>query len=212
MSSQPGSIIITGARGGMTAITVSSYHARHPEHQIVCLVRDPTKISGDDLPAPSDQVQYVACELGELASVRKATQDIIKQIEAGNLPKIECLVQSAAIQVTSPDQPRITKDGYEETVAVNHLAHYVLTLELLPYMQPNGRIVIVGSDAHRPGYKFFKIGPKYDKVERLVKVEPGSEPSGEALDRGRGRYATSKLLQMMIGHEVGVPPSHKLGR
>ncbi len=44
---------------------------------------------------------------------------------------------------------RLTDLGVERTFAVNHLAPYLLTTELLPAMSDDGRIVTVASEAHR---------------------------------------------------------------
>jgi NAD(P)-dependent dehydrogenase (short-subunit alcohol dehydrogenase family) len=47
---------------------------------------------------------------------------------------------------------RLTQDGIERTFAVNHLAPFVLTLELLPNLRAgSGRVVTVSSEAHRGG-------------------------------------------------------------
>jgi hypothetical protein len=57
---------------------------------------------------------------------------------------------------------------------------------------------------HRPDYKFFPKKTLYKPLKQLIEVEAGSEPAAEARDNGWQRYGTSKLLQMMIGHEVCV--------
>jgi NAD(P)-dependent dehydrogenase (short-subunit alcohol dehydrogenase family) len=106
------------------------------------------------------------------------------------------------MKITSIDQPKVTPDGYEEPIAVNHLAHFLLILELLPSMTPDGQIIIVGSDTHRNDYKFFVKKAAYAPLEQLVNVNPGSEPIKDAKDNGLQRYATSKMLQLMTGHEV----------
>ncbi|ORX33645.1 hypothetical protein BD324DRAFT_639029 [Kockovaella imperatae] len=195
-----GSIVVTGPQGGMTLHFIESYYQKHPDNHLVLLVRDPSKV----LPSLStmSNCTILRCDLSDLSSVRQASQEITDRVKSGKLSPIECLVESAAVQVCGPNGPRITQDGYEETVAVNHLAHFILTLDLLPSMKPQGRIVIVGSDSHRPNYKFIKIGPKYKPIESLLKVEPGTDPSGSGVDIGMARYSTSKLLQMMTGHEL----------
>ncbi len=46
---------------------------------------------------------------------------------------------------------RVTEDGVEHTIAVNHLAPFLLTHELFPQLEDaGGRVVNVSSDAHRP--------------------------------------------------------------
>lgn len=43
----------------------------------------------------------------------------------------------------------LTEDGVERTVAVNHLAPFVLTARLVDRLPDDGRIVVVSSDTHR---------------------------------------------------------------
>lgn len=43
-----------------------------------------------------------------------------------------------------------TEDGYEQTFAVNHLAHFRLINLLLPHLARQARIVLVASDTHDP--------------------------------------------------------------
>ena len=51
----------------------------------------------------------------------------------------------------------ITDDGYESTYQINHLSHFLLTLELLPIIQDTARgcgdcrIVNVSSSGHKMG-------------------------------------------------------------
>ena len=192
----------------MGSVFIREYHAAHPEQHLVLLVRDPSTVSTKGLPSASETISYIKCDQTNLASVRQATSDVISKIQAGSVTRIQVILQNAAIQITSADQPRVTAEGYEEAIAVNHLSHYIILMDLLPFMQPDGRVVIVGSDSHMPGYKFFKKEARYDRIEKLVRAEKGSEPASQALNNGRQRYGTSKLLQMMTGQEVSLTQSH----
>lgn len=206
-----GTVVITGPRGGLASLFVSSYHAKHPEDHLILLLRDPS--SHSPLPPPSDTMEHLAFDMQNLSQVKETTTDILGRIQSGQLPSIKAIVASAAVQVTSPDQPRIVPGsangneegkGMEETITVNHLAHLSLILGLLPGMAKDGRIVIVGSDSHRDDYEFFKQPARYAPLEEILYVRPGSENAKEAYDRGMMRYGTSKLLQIMAGHEVSV--------
>ncbi len=43
-----------------------------------------------------------------------------------------------------------TEDGYEQQFALNHLAGFLLTYQLLPaLLQANGRVIITGSQSHK---------------------------------------------------------------
>jgi NAD(P)-dependent dehydrogenase (short-subunit alcohol dehydrogenase family) len=143
--SMSGTVIFTGPNGGMTSLTVKQYAENHPDDHLVLLVRNPAKLPAGVIPA-SDKVTYAAFDMTSLTAVRAAAKTIIGKVNSGALPRIKAVICSAAIQYTSVGQA-ITTDGYDETVAVNHLAHFVLVLDLLPVMSSDGRIVIVGSDS-----------------------------------------------------------------
>src|SRR5262245_57990396 len=61
---------------------------------------------------------------------------------AGEAPQVDVLVNNAGVAV--PER-RLTEDGNELTFQVNHLAHFLLTLRLLP-----ARIVNVASVGQHP--------------------------------------------------------------
>lgn len=64
--------------------------------------------------------------------------------------RLDCLVCNAAVYLPTAKEPRYTADGYELSVATNHLGHFLLTNLLLEDIQkaPEDslkRVVIVGS-------------------------------------------------------------------
>ena len=92
---------------------------------------------------------------------------------------LDVLVNNAGVY---EKQRRITQDGFELTMAVNHFAHFLLTLKLLKTIEqaPNGRIVVVSSMTHQ--------GAELD-------------PSDLELSRdwnAYGAYATSKLANILF--------------
>lgn len=143
---ESGTVVITGPNGGMTTLTTRQYALNHPEDHLILLVRNPSSIPSNATP-PTDKVTYESFDMTDLTAVRRAAAAIVEKVDSGAVPRIKTLVCSAAIQVTGPDQPRLTKDGYEETYAVNHLAHFALIMDLLPVMAKDGQVIIVGSDS-----------------------------------------------------------------
>lgn len=51
------------------------------------------------------------------------------------------------------DQTHYSKEGFEETFAVNRLSHFLLVNLLLDRMDKDGRIVFVSSGTHDPEKK-----------------------------------------------------------
>jgi NAD(P)-dependent dehydrogenase (short-subunit alcohol dehydrogenase family) len=101
----------------------------------------------------------IIMDMADLASVRRAGEAFIAGGEA-----LDVLLNNAGVVNTSR---RETVDGYEETLAVNHFAPYLLTGLLLPALQQvsGARIVNVSSHAHTfvkdMGYQDMQAATNY---------------------------------------------------
>jgi protochlorophyllide reductase len=62
---------------------------------------------------------------------------------------IDVVVCNAAVYQPTAKEPSYTADGFEMSVGVNHLGHFLLARELLSDLQssdyPSKRLIIVGS-------------------------------------------------------------------
>jgi len=58
----------------------------------------------------------------------------------------------------------VTEEGLEQTFAVNHMAYFLMTRELMPLLQktPKSRVINVASDAHQAG----KFNPENLQLEK----------------------------------------------
>lgn len=94
-----------------------------------------------DLPE-SGTLVLEKCDLSSLKSVRHFAQKILD-----NEPQINILVNNAGVMMCPKGE---TEDGFETQFGTNHLAHFLLTLLLLPRLQNSkpARIVTVSSRAH----------------------------------------------------------------
>ncbi|GAC96097.1 short-chain dehydrogenase [Pseudozyma hubeiensis SY62] len=61
-------------------------------------------------------------------------------------PRIDVLINNAGAHFESYSE---TQDGLESTIAVNHLAYFVLTLSLRPSLRRGSRVVNTASHLHR---------------------------------------------------------------
>jgi NAD(P)-dependent dehydrogenase (short-subunit alcohol dehydrogenase family) len=95
---------------------------------------------------PGEAVFYRA-DLASLAEV-KALADRVKDRHG----RLDLLINNAGIGGASNDPRRESADGYELVFAVNYLAHFLLTRELLPVLvaAAPARIVNVASIGQRP--------------------------------------------------------------
>ena len=84
-------------------------------------------------------------ELADLASLAQV-RDLAARL--GRRPRIDVLINNAGLVL---GRRELTDDGYERTLAVNHLAPFLLTNLLLPVLTASApaRVITVSSVAHR---------------------------------------------------------------
>ncbi|MFM7737016.1 MAG: SDR family NAD(P)-dependent oxidoreductase [Alphaproteobacteria bacterium] len=181
--------IVTGATQGL-GLAIARALAALPDHRVVLAVRDPVR--GED----------VARSLGGRAEVRRldcASLADVRRFVAEWTGSLDGLVNNAGVQHVAGT--RLTPDGWEETIAVNHLAATALTAGLLPRLA-GGRVVFIGSGTHNPDNRTATVfgfrGARFTSVPALARGE-----SDATSDRQRGldRYATSKLLNTVTAME-----------
>jgi NAD(P)-dependent dehydrogenase (short-subunit alcohol dehydrogenase family) len=86
----------------------------------------------------------ITADLSRLSSVRSLADEV-----RGAVGRIDALLNNAGGWFS---EGSLTEDGVEYTFAVNHLAPFVLTAELLPLLaETEGRVVTTSSSAHRRG-------------------------------------------------------------
>jgi NAD(P)-dependent dehydrogenase (short-subunit alcohol dehydrogenase family) len=138
--------IVTGASGGIglwTALGLAKAGAR-----VVLVVRNARR--GAEAKAFIERrrgtaPEVVLADFADLKAVARAAEEI-----AGRCPQIDVLVNNAGLFAPARE---LTKDGYEMTFAVNHLAPFLFTNALLPSIERGGtpqrhaRIVTVASRA-----------------------------------------------------------------
>lgn len=125
-------------------------------------------------------ISWVQVDLGVLDSVRKAAAEILEKV-----PSIDALICNAAIAQV-PKQ-KITVDGFESQLGVNHFGHFLLCGLLFDRVnESGGRMVMVGSAAYRMGLKRIK----FEDLNFDEKYTAWNS------------YAQSKLAQMMFGYEL----------
>jgi retinol dehydrogenase 12 len=88
-------------------------------------------------------IEFAQADFGSLADVRRLATTILDRA-----PRIDVLINNAGGIF---GQRTVSKDGYEMTFAVNHLAPFLLTHLLVDRLKSGGpaRIVTTASDAHR---------------------------------------------------------------
>jgi retinol dehydrogenase 12 len=173
--------IITGANTGIGKITAKEL-ARQGAHVIVaCRSKAKTDPVIEEIKRETgnDKVEFVALDLGDLASVRKCAEELV----ARNVP-FHGLVNNAGLA----GQRGLTKDGFEITFGTNHLGHYLFTRLLLDRLKEagNARIVNVASKSH-----YAAKGIDWSVLQKPTRSRTGM-----------AEYSVSKLSNVLFTKEL----------
>lgn len=175
--------LVTGANSGIgREATLRLARRGHPV-VMACRSRRRARRAREAIRAevPSAPLEVLEVDLAELDAVRRAAASFRDRHD-----RLDVLVANAGIYRA---RLRRTAAGFEETMAVNHLGHFLLTRLLRePLRRAGGRVLSVSSDAHRRG----------DLEDRPL----------EAILRGRGdfsgvqAYCDSKLANVLFAREL----------
>ena len=139
--------LITGGTSGIGHSTAVLLARKGYDIFIVGRSEEACRLVVDELKAihPRGNFGYYLCDLLSQAQVRKTAQ----QIRLAHA-SLDVLVNNAGGVFASR---MLTDEGFEKTFALNHLAYFTLTRELLPLLQaaPHARIVCVSSNSHLKG-------------------------------------------------------------
>jgi len=140
--------VVTGANSGIGKITALELAKRNYRVVMVCRNQEKAAAAKQEIAEETDNeyVQIEICDLSLMSNIRRSA----KQIRETNT-SIDLLVNNAGLLPQSERQT--TSEGFEMTFAVNHLAYFLLTRELLPALKSaeSGRVVNVASEAHKSG-------------------------------------------------------------
>ncbi len=129
---------------------------------------------------PGEDLRLELCDLSSLDEVR----DLAARLAL--LPRLDALVNNAGLFRRHREA---TADGFEMTMAVNHLGHFLLTLLLEDRLRAEGsRIVNVSSNAHRRAR--LRRAP-------LPEILRGTRPYS-----GIVSYGDSKLANILFTREL----------
>ena len=147
-------VIVTGANAGIGKATAIDMAHRGARVIMACrdLKRGEAALKDIVEETGSKEIVLKQLDLASLKSVRKFADDINK-----NEPELHVLINNAGLAY--PPKQSKTEDGFELTMGVNYLGHFLLTnllLDLLKKTAPS-RIVVVASSVHQMLTKEFKF-------------------------------------------------------
>lgn len=123
--------------------------------------------------------------------------------------QIDSLVLNAGVQ--NYDGSARTKQGFEPTFGVNHLAHYLLARLLLPKINSGGLIVFTVSGTHNPVEKHPIPPPNHANAQWLAYPERDPHHDRWPIMQALRAYSSSKLCNVMTARTLATYPD-VLGR
>ena len=191
--------LITGGNAGLGLDTARRLADK--KHNLVLAGRDRTgveKAASELREQFGIQVTTVHLDLSSLASVRSAAKEVQRLIAEGHIEHLDALLCNAGAQFRGPIS--YSKDGYEETFAINYLGHFLLVNLLLNCLLEDGRIVFTASGTHDPATMDGKMVGKALEPDAVALANEGKQ--GRKPSSGGVRYATSKLCTVLLCYEL----------
>ncbi|HEY9896874.1 MAG TPA: protochlorophyllide reductase [Candidatus Sericytochromatia bacterium] len=159
---QKRTVVITGASSGVGLYAAKALAQREQWH-VVMACRDLAKAEqvAQAVAIPKDRYTLMHIDVASLDSVR---QFVTNFRETGR--SLDALVCNAAIYMPLIKEPLRSPEGFELTVATNHLGHFLLANLLLDDLKHAGsaaaRLIILGTVTHNPDELGGKIPPRPD--------------------------------------------------
>ena len=170
--------VITGANTGLGLQTARVLAARGAQVVLACRNPDKAGHAAGQIAAasPGASTSVVRLDLASQPSVRTAAEEI-----RARFPRLDLLINNAGVMKVPYQR---TGDGFELTLATNHLGPFALTGLLLGRLAAGARIVTVSSISHLAGV-----------------IDFGDLQSERHYDPGRA-YSQSKLANLLFTYEL----------
>ena len=189
----PRHILLTGGTSGIGFQAVQRLLAAG--HRLTVLCRDGA--AADRL---GGRLSTPICDLSDLTSVERCAEALLTAAEP-----IDSLVLNAGLQYSGAREPRWSAQGFELTIAVNHLAHQVLVERLLPLLllSTAPRLVVTSSEVHDPSTAGGKVGQPagLGDLSGLRQGPGGAMVNGGPFNAEKA-YKDSKLCNLLMARDV----------
>jgi protochlorophyllide reductase len=140
----PGTVLITGASSGVGLFATKALADRGWHVVMACRDLDKAKRAQAALAIPDASVTHLRVDLADLDSVRH----LVDTFHTMGLP-LDALVINAAMYMPRLREPKRSPQGYELSMATNHLGHFLLIQLLLPDLErsnhPSRRLIVLGT-------------------------------------------------------------------
>ncbi len=191
--------LVTGATSGIGLAAACALAARGAA--VTGLGRDKTRaaralerVRAAARSSGAPEPRYEILDLSSLSAVASWADNFVASGGGGSgrstARGLDILVNCAGLY---SDRRTCTEEGYESQFAVNHLAHFCLTLGLLPLLElsPDARVITVSSGSHYYG----RI--RWQELERSLRGEPA-----RGIYIGIRAYEQSKLANVLFSDRL----------
>ncbi|ORY19265.1 hypothetical protein BCR34DRAFT_209318 [Clohesyomyces aquaticus] len=135
-----GTVLLTGANGSLAIPAVSYFLSKYPTCTAVLTVRDTTERDPNTTglrqtiaAVPNALVSIRQPDLASLSAVHTFAAEMHQDVIEGRLPRIVAIICTACSWCINGGL-HCSKDGFERSMAVNHIGYLALTLRLLEDM------------------------------------------------------------------------------
>ncbi|MDX2244685.1 MAG: protochlorophyllide reductase [Leptolyngbyaceae cyanobacterium bins.302] len=203
---QKPTIVITGASSGVGLYAAKALAKRGWYVVMACRDLPKAEQAARSLSIPQDSYTVLHVDLGSLESVRKFVQDF-----RATGKTLDALVCNAAVYMPLLKAPLRSPEGYELSVATNHLGHFLLCNLMLEDLKHSGsadpRLIILGTVTANSKELGGKIPiPAPADLGNLAGFEAGFKApiamiDGKPFKAGKA-YKDSKLCNMITVREL----------
>jgi len=173
-------VLITGATSGIGRETALGLSKKHATLVLVGRSREKLDRTMSEIASQTGnhQLDSLVCDLTSMESVRSLAADFRAKYR-----RLDVLINNAGEIVS---ERRTTVDGYEYTLALDHLSHFLLTMLLMDVIKASApsRIVNVSSSAHMLGHIDF------------------DDLMGEKKYKAMRAYGQAKLANLLFAYEL----------
>ncbi|MGY5874775.1 MAG: SDR family oxidoreductase [Candidatus Thorarchaeota archaeon] len=171
--------IVTGSNSGIGKETARALATMDATVIMVVRNQERGEVAKSDIieSTGNDSIDLMLCDLSSMGEIRRFAQEFSNQYD-----RLDVLINNAGAVVA---KRQVTQEGHEITLAVNYLAPFLMTHELLPLLQSSApsRVINLSSGLHKSA--------KFD-IDDL---------QSEDKYKSRSVYGTAKLLVVMHTYE-----------
>ncbi len=166
---------------------------------------------------PGSRIAVLVADLSIQPNVRRLACDIQEQLAAWGVTSLDGLINNAG---TVPFWQTLTPEGFDLQWAVNHLAPFLLTHELLPLLEsaPTAQVITVSSGSHyntRLNWEDIQLRRHYNPLRAYSQTKLANVLFTAELNRRLGPGSTVHAFAAdpgLVNTEIGLKSNSFLAR